>query len=184
MRSVHPVSLTPADRVTLTRAGLLVVVAVLVLARPLVAVELWGWLVLLVAAPMLALDAVDGAVARRTVVTERGARFDMETDAAAVAVLAVAAAPVVGAWVLLAGAMRYLFVAAGRWEPRLLDPLPYSLARRVVAAVQGPALLLAVVPVVPTPVAVTGCALALLSLAWSFARDVAGQLSGAYRRVA
>jgi phosphatidylglycerophosphate synthase len=190
MRRVHRTSLTPADRVTLVRAGLLVAVAALVVARPALvdgpgsAAEAWGWLVVTLAVPMLALDAVDGAVARRTVSTSRGARFDMETDAAAVAVLAVAAAPVVGWWVLLAGSMRYLFWLAGRWLPQLRAPLPYSLSRRVVAAVQGPALLLAVAPVVPAGWAVIGCALALLALVWSFGRDVAGQLEGAYRRVA
>lgn len=169
-------SLTPADRVTLTRAGLLVVVAGLVLARPLLGPGAWGWAVLGLAVPMLALDAVDGAVARRTVVTARGARFDMETDAAAVAVLSVAAAPVVGAWVLLAGAMRYAFVLAARWLPALRGDLPPSQARRVVAAVQGPALLLAVAPGVPVAAAVVGCAAALVALTWSFGRDVAGLL--------
>lgn len=159
---------------TLTRAGLLVVVAGLVLLRPQAPDPVvWGWLVLVVAVPMLLLDAVDGMVARRTVVTERGARFDLETDAAAVAVLALAAAPAVGAWVLLAGALRYLFLLTGLWLPALRRPLPYSLARRVVAAVQCPALLLAVVPGVDPAVATWACAAALIALLWSFGRDVA-----------
>lgn len=182
---VHDLSLTPADRVTLTRAGLLLVVAVLVLLRPLVAgggpgPDAWGWAVLGVAVPMLALDAVDGAVARRTRVTLRGARLDMETDAAAVLVLSLAAAPVVGWWVLLAGLMRYLYALAGRFVPALQGPLPPSTARRVVAAVQGPALLVAVLPSAPVGLAVACCAAALLALTWSFGRDVANLLRGAY----
>lgn len=159
------------------RAGLLVVVAGLVVSGLVPARRrdpALGWAVVGVAVPMLALDAVDGAVARRTVATARGARFDMETDAAAVLVLSVAAAPVTGPWVLLAGAMRYLFVLAGRVVPPLRGPLPPSRARRVVAAVQGPALLLAVAPVVPAAVAVPGCAAALAALLWSFGRDALG----------
>lgn len=178
----HVRSLTPADRVTLTRAGLLVVVAALLLVRPQPDPVTWGWTVVAVAVPMLVLDAVDGAVARRTVVTARGARLDMETDAAVVLVLSVAAVPGVGAWVLLAGLMRYAFVLAGRVLPGLRGQLPPSTARRLVAAVQGPALLLAVVPGLPPVLAVVGCGLALAALTWSFGRDVAGLLRRAYPR--
>jgi len=166
-----PAGLTPADRVTLSRAGLLVLVAVLVLLRPLVDPGQWGWAVLGVSVPMLLLDAVDGAVARRTVVTDRGARWDMETDAATVLVLSFAAAPAVGVWVIAAGLMRYAFVLAGAVLPALRGPLPPSQTRRVVAAVQGPALLLAVAPGLPVAVAVVGCALALGALTFSFGRD-------------
>ena len=151
---------------------------------PETATTAWAWLVVALAVPMLALDAVDGAVARRTVATERGARFDMETDAAAVLVLSLAAAPVVGAWVVLAGLLRYSWAAAGLLQPALRAPLPFSQSRRVVAGVQGPALLAAVVPGVPVTVAVAVCATALAALLWSFGRDVAGQLGGAYRREA
>lgn len=182
---VHDLSLTPADRVTLARAGLLVVVAALVLLRLPTGNGTWsgtrGWVLLALAVPMLVLDGVDGAVARRTGVTGRGARFDMETDAAAVLVLSLAAAPEVGWWVLLAGAMRYLFALAGRFVPALRGPLRPSTARRVVAAVQGPALLVAVLPPAPAPVAVACCAAALLALLWSFGRDVANLWRHAYR---
>lgn len=157
------------------------------LLRPLLpqdALGTWAWTVVVLATPMLLLDAVDGAVARRTVVTERGARFDMETDAAAVLVLSMAAAVTVGAWVLLAGLLRYGFVLAGRWRPELRGDLPFSQARRLVAAVQGPAMILAVAPVVPGQVAVVVCAAALGVLLWSFGRDVAGLLRGTYRQVA
>ncbi|WP_380169224.1 CDP-alcohol phosphatidyltransferase family protein [Jannaschia sp. R86511] len=202
--AVHGASLTPADRVTLARAVLLGVVALLVLLRPAPfgpvgpvgpvgllapvdadgAATAWGWLVVALAVPMLLLDAVDGAVARRTLVTARGARFDMEVDAAAVLVLSLAAAPAVGAWVLLAGLLRYAWAVAALLLPALREPLPFSQARRVVAGVQGPALLAAVVPGVPPGVAVAACAVALVALLWSFGRDVAGVLGGAYRRQA
>ncbi len=184
--AVHRASLTPADRVTLVRAGLLVLVALLVLLRPAdgePSATTWAWFIVALAVPMLLLDAVDGAVARRTTVTERGARFDMETDAAAVLVLALAAAPAVGAWVVLAGLLRYGYAAAGLLLPALRGPLPHSHARRWVAGVQGPALLAAVVPVVPVTWAVAACAAALALLLWSFGRDVATQLRGAYRQV-
>ena len=62
----------------------------------------------------LTLDGVDGRVARaRGEATAFGARFDMETDAAMLAVLsvAVAALGIAGWWVLAIGAMRYGYVA-------------------------------------------------------------------------
>ena len=62
----------------------------------------------------LALDAVDGWVARRTgTVSALGARFDMEVDAFLILVLSGYVAPTLGGWVLAIGLMRYAFVAAG-----------------------------------------------------------------------
>lgn len=189
---MHVPSLTPADRVTLTRALLLVLVAAVVVLGLVVPAASptdvgqplghWGWVVVALAVPMLVLDAVDGAVARRTVVTARGARFDEETDAAAVLVLSVAAAVTVGPWTVLAGLLRYAFLLAGTVLPPLRERLEYSLARRVVAAVQGPALLLGVVPGVSAPLAATACGAALVALLWSFGRDVHQLLSRARAR--
>ena len=66
------------------------------------------------AAVALALDAVDGWVARRTgTVSELGARFDMEADAFLILVLSGFVADSLGGWVLAIGLMRYAFVAAG-----------------------------------------------------------------------
>ena len=64
--------------------------------------------------PALALDAVDGWVARRTgTSTELGARFDMEVDAFLLLVLSAYVAQTMGRWVLAIGLMRYAFVAVG-----------------------------------------------------------------------
>lgn len=62
----------------------------------------------------LALDAVDGRVARRTgTVTPLGARFDMEVDAFLILLLSVYVAREAAAWVLAIGAARYALLAAG-----------------------------------------------------------------------
>jgi phosphatidylglycerophosphate synthase len=76
----------PANAITAVRAGLTVVLAVLV-------VRSFGHdvpvaLVVALASVALATDALDGRVARRTgTVSQFGARFDMETDAALLLVL-------------------------------------------------------------------------------------------------
>ena len=132
------------------------------------------WTLLALAGPALLLDAVDGPVARRTASTSTaGARLDMEVDAGLLVVLSLAAAPVVGDWVVLIGAMRYLLVAASWVRPVLRTPLPRSAFRRVVAGLQGVVLAVAIAPFVPVKVAI---ALALVSLGLlivSFASEIA-----------
>lgn len=157
----------PADAVTLARCTLIAATAGLVAdgAHP--------WAVVGTAAPALALDLVDGPVARRTrTATDFGARFDMEADAFLLLVLSVAAAPLLGPWTLAVGGMRYAFAAAARWAPWLSAPLPPGRARKVVAALQGVALLAALAPLTPVPVAAAAVAVALALLTWSFGRDV------------
>ena len=115
--------LGPADRVTLARATLVGGVTALVVdsfARP----EPVALLVPL-AAVALALDAVDGWVARRTgTVSELGARFDMEVDAFLILVLSAYVADSLGGWVLAIGLMRYAFAAAGWVLPWLRGRAP------------------------------------------------------------
>lgn len=168
-----PPGSTVADRVTLTRAALAcgcAAVAVLVLAG---AMPGRTWLLVVLAAPTLALDAVDGQVARRTgSVTAAGARLDQEVDAGVLVVLSLAVAPVLGAWVLLIGALRYLFFAAARLRPALAAPLARSEFRRVVAGLQGAMLTVAIAPVVPIGAGAAAVGLALTLLLWSFGRDV------------
>ncbi|MFI8191462.1 CDP-alcohol phosphatidyltransferase family protein [Streptomyces sp. NPDC085946] len=121
----------------------------------------------------LVLDGVDGKVARRTgTSTPLGARFDMEVDAFLILVLSVYVATRLGPWVLLIGAMRYVFVAAARVWPWLTAPLPPSTARKTVAALQGVLLLLAGAGLLPYAAAFAVTALALGLLVWSFGRDV------------
>jgi phosphatidylglycerophosphate synthase len=163
----------PADRVTLSRAVLIggsATIAVLVLAGELPARPWW---LLVLAVPALILDAVDGIVARRTgTASAAGARLDMEMDAALLMVLSAVAVLSLGWWVLALGGMRYAFVAAAWFRPQLRGPLPFSQFRRVVAAVQGVTLAVALAPVVPLPLARTAVAVALLLLTVSFARDI------------
>jgi phosphatidylglycerophosphate synthase len=121
----------------------------------------------------LILDGVDGQVARRTgTATAVGARFDMEVDAFLILVLSVFVAESLGPWVLLIGAMRYLFVAASWGLPWLKGALPPSFARKTVAAAQGVLLVVASSGLLPTDGSVAVVGLALASLVWSFGRDV------------
>jgi phosphatidylglycerophosphate synthase len=158
--------LGPADRVTLAR-GLLVggVTA-------LVADGSDNTVVLVVfAAVALALDWVDGQVARRTGTSSAmGARFDMEVDAFLILVLSVHVAVEFGPWVLVMGALRYAFVAASWGLDWLRGALPPSYARKAVAAVQGVVLVVAASDLLPNPAVLLG--LALAALIWSFGRDI------------
>lgn len=164
-------SFGPANRVTLGRATLVGGVTALVAdsfesAPPVT-------LLVGLTAVALILDGVDGKVARRTgTSTALGARFDMEVDAFLILVLSVYVATQLGPWVLLIGGMRYAFVAAARVLPWLNAPLPPSLARKTVAALQGICLLLAGAQLLPYAVNLGIALLALGSLLWSFGRDV------------
>ncbi|MFD6069115.1 CDP-alcohol phosphatidyltransferase family protein [Amycolatopsis lurida] len=161
-------SLGPADAVTLGRSGLVGCVTALVVdtaGREIVAM-------VVLASIALALDAVDGQVARRTgTASPLGARFDMEVDAYLILILSVVVAQSLGPWVLTIGAMRYVFVVAGKLWPWLNTPLPPSMARKTVAAVQGIVLVVAASAILPlwAGFVVTLGALALLT--WSFGRD-------------
>lgn len=165
------VRLGPANQVTLLRALLIALLAGLLgqAATPAV-----GWTAVILALSAEILDGVDGRLARRWGwASAFGARFDMEIDALLVAVLAILLWSLgkAGPWVLAAGFLRYLFVAAGYLWPMLRRPLPPSRRRQTVCVVQVLALTLALAPVVPpqwsAPVAAAGLAL----LCWSFAVD-------------
>jgi phosphatidylglycerophosphate synthase len=164
-------SFGPANRVTLGRATLVGGVTALVAdsfeSSP--PVTLFVGLT----AVALILDGVDGKVARRTgTSTALGARFDMEVDAFLILVLSVYVSMSLGPWVLLIGAMRYGFVAAARVWPWLNAPLPPSMARKTVAALQGVFLLLAASDFFPYAATFAVTATALAALVWSFGRDV------------
>jgi hypothetical protein len=162
--------LAPADWVTLTRATLAAVVAALVtesFQRPVPVTILVS-----LSAAALALDAVDGWVARRTATGRLGAQFDGEVDAFLILVLSVYVARSAGAWVLLIGLARYAFLAAGWVLPWMREPLPPRYWRKVVAATQGIVLTVAAANVLP-PAATRGALVgALVLLAESFSRDV------------
>lgn len=127
------------------------------------------------AAVVILLDGVDGWIARRRGIESTfGARFDMEVDAGLIVALCalLVANGKVGAFVLVAGLARYLFVAAGRLVPRLAHPLPASDRRRAICVVQGLTLALAVAPVTTPLWAGVLAAMAVLVTIYSFTVDV------------
>jgi len=140
---------------------------------PVTSTMLWGFAVF--AALLLGLDGADGYLARRQgLASDFGARFDQEVDTLLLLLLSVLAFLLgkAGAWVLLIGTMRYLFVAAGRLWPPLRAPLPPSLRRSAICAVQGAVLLMLLTPTLAPPVSAWLAGGALLLLAWSFGVDV------------
>ena len=171
----------PANRVTLARVALVLPVVTLALevarragaGAPTLG-ERGLWWTLALATLAMALDGVDGRVARRTgSETSFGARFDMEVDALLLLALSGIAwgTGKAGAWVLLIGGLRYLFVLAGGPIPALRGALPPSLRRKTVCVVQGVSLLVGVAPPTPPPIAGGILAAALLVLGYSFAVD-------------
>jgi phosphatidylglycerophosphate synthase len=170
--SRHPAAgLGPANAVTLTRGVLCVGVAAMAadsFTRPAPVSTLAT-----LSAVALVLDAADGSVARRTgTISPLGARFDLEVDAFLILVLSVHVARTTGWWWVLAiGVARYLFVAARvalRW---LRGSAPPRYWCKVVAAVQGIVLTVAVAGVLPDRVVAVGLAVALVLLTESFGRE-------------
>ena len=107
--------LGPADAVTLTRAVLVGGLTALVADSFAVPASAPVAVMVALASVALALDAVDGKVARRTgTVTPVGARFDMEVDAFLVLVLASYDVRLLGGWVLLIG-LAHSTLESGLW---------------------------------------------------------------------
>ena len=162
----------PANHMTLARGALVVFLAALLVESVDVRVQYFALGAAILAALM---DAADGWLARRTgMVSAFGARFDMETDAALVAVLAVLAWQFgkVGAWVLLSGAMRYLYAAAAAFIPLLRHPLPPGYRGKTIAVIQMLALLVAVAPWASPALASVVALIGLACLTLSFALDI------------
>jgi phosphatidylglycerophosphate synthase len=160
-----------ASWVTLTRATLAVGVAALTAASfelPVATATL-----VTLASIALALDFVDGWLARRTgTQSALGAKLDGEVDAFLIGVLSIEVAPTAGGWVLLIGFARYGFFAAGWVLPWLRAPLPRRDWRKTVTASQGIALVVAASGVPPLWVSRVLLVVALALLAESFGRDV------------
>jgi len=161
-----------ANGVTLARATMACALAGLI-GHPDMLHQL-GWLITAMAGIALLLDGVDGWLARRYgTMSKFGARFDMETDAATILVLAILVfeSGKAGVWILLAGSLRYLFVLASFALPRLAAPLPPSRRRQIICVAQVGALAACTAPVVGnyTSNAIAGLALTLLIA--SFAID-------------
>lgn len=161
-----------ANTLTLARGAMVVTLAGF-LSGPIDAAL--SWIAALLGLVAIALDGVDGWLARRyATASPFGARFDMEVDAFLMLILGLllVASGTVGAWVLLIGLARYLFVAAGWLAPALRAPLPYSERRRAVCVFQGVAMALALVPILSPAAAMTAAAAGLLATAWSFGIDI------------
>lgn len=133
-----------------------------------------GWLLPLAAAALLAMDGLDGWLARRFgLASAYGARFDMEVDGFLILVLSllVAGGTAAGPWVVLCGALRYLFLAWLLLMPRYDRPLPPSQRRKTVFVVQAIALVAALAPGLPDLAANVLAALATGFVSASFAID-------------
>ena len=181
----HPFPrLGAANRITLVRAG----VACLIASRALDPAALdpaQRWVLVALGGGALLLDGTDGWAARRQgLASAFGARFDMEIDAFAIAVLAITAveAAAVPCWALAIGAMRYLYLGAGLVLPVLRRPPPAAAfadrRRKVIAVAQSMALIVALAPATPLAWAAATCAAALGLLVYSFAADIVVQLFG------
>ena len=162
-----------ANRVTLLRA---IIVVVLAAALFMPGLYVGGsWLVAALAGVALALDGVDGRLARYLdQVSDFGARFDMEVDAALILVLCVGlvAGGIVGVWVVLIGLMRYFFLMGMVFWPWLSAPLPASFRRQLICVWQVASLMIAMLPITPGWLVLTGLVGALVLLVISFAIDV------------
>jgi phosphatidylglycerophosphate synthase len=160
----HPFdSFGPANRVTAIRA---VLAALLAALAGEVTDSRTALLAIGLSVPALVLDGVDGRLARRSAMSsEFGARFDMEIDAAMVLVLATLAwrHGKAGPWLLLAGMLRYLFLAAPLALPWMRVPLPPSRRRQTVCVVLLIGLVVLLLPVIVPPLSVV-LAMTLLAL--------------------
>jgi phosphatidylglycerophosphate synthase len=122
-----------------------------------------------------ALDGIDGWLARRTgLASAFGARFDLEVDALLIMTLAVLAwrHGKAGIWILLAGLMRYLFLAAGALSDWMSRPLPPSRRRQTICVVQVIGLLLTLLPAITPPASAWIAAASLAALSYSFLVDI------------
>ena len=170
----------PANEVTLARGGLIAVLLGLIGEPPA------AWLVVAIASAVLVLDGIDGWLARRCgVASAFGARFDMETDTLLLVALSALAwhHDKAGSWVLLAGLLRYGFVASGYLWTSLARPLPPRRRRQTAFVFQAIALIVCVSPVVVQPLSGAVALLGLAVLSGSFAIDVVDLLrAGRARR--
>ena len=161
----------PANQVTVARA-IFVALACGAIGEPAEPMIAGGAAAAAMAVTMM--DGVDGWLARRSRMPSAfGARFDMEVDALLILVLAVLAWTTgkAGAWVMVSGLLRYVFVFAGWTWPWMARPLVPSRRRQTVCVIQIVALIVIVEPMVPRAVSETVAAFALGMLSASFLTD-------------
>ena len=171
-RHLRALTFGAANSVTLARSALAVLLVALLGTTP---TPPLGWLLVGLGTAAVVLDGVDGALARRrSEAGDFGARFDMETDALLILVLAalVWQQGKAGAWIVAAGLLRYAFVAGSFVVPWLGALLPPSRRRQAVCVVQIVSLLGALAPVVAPPWSAALALAGLAALVWSFGVDV------------
>ena len=122
---------------------------------------------------IFALDGLDGTVAkRRGETSEFGAYFDMETDAYFVLLVGIALFERgrYGAWILIAGLLRYAYVLVLALVPaRRGDKPRYSFGRHAFTALMlGLTLGMVLGEPFATIATALGCGLVTASFAWSF----------------
>lgn len=137
-----------------------------------------GWALVGLAALTLALDGLDGWLARRSGLrSEFGARFDVESDVAFATVLALLAwqADKAGLWFVALGVLRPAYLGASLFWAALRIPLPDAYWRKCMAAMQMIVQVALLAPIVVPPLS-TGIAGVLLSvMILSFAVDIRWQ---------
>ena len=162
---------TRADDLTTVRLGLIVIVTALLLADE---GPGFSWTAVALGGTALAMDGLDGKIARRTGSTRAGASYDETVDALFILILSVALVDLWWPWCLIPGLMYYVFHLVAALRPAWRQRLPASLCRRVIAAAQGTLLLAAGTPIavaVP-PFGGICVAAAVVSVLYSFGRDI------------
>lgn len=135
----------------------------------------FGWTLAGFAAVLLALDGVDGWLARRSgLQSPFGARFDVESDVVFALTMGALAVELghVGPWFLLIGLLRPLFLGAGRLWPALRATLPEAPRRKRIAGLQMGAQVALLTPIAAHPAGAIIAALVLLVTLVSFCIDI------------
>lgn len=162
-----------ANIATLVRAVLISVLAGYLGAVTAASAAL-SWMIVAVSLACIALDGVDGWLARRAGSSSQfGGRFDRELDGLLVLVLSLLLWQMdkAGAWVLLIGAMHYGFLAMSLALPGGVRDLPESRFRQWVGVLQTVVLLVCLSPLMTSPWSERLLALGLIVLLGSFGRD-------------
>ncbi|MEM8822107.1 MAG: CDP-alcohol phosphatidyltransferase family protein [Pseudomonadota bacterium] len=160
------------NAVTQIRAAIIAILIVPLLV-PGVLAEQAGW-VLTLALTALAMDGLDGWLARRAQLTsDFGARFDVEVDSVLAALLAslllVQAENILSvAALLVLGFSRYAFIAATTFAPWLAACLPDRRSRKTICVIQ----IAAMIAVLGAPMLAPVLPLVAIAVLWSFSLDI------------
>jgi phosphatidylglycerophosphate synthase len=159
-----------ANRITTFRAAL--VAGLVPFAGAPVAMS---WPIIAVMVLALALDGADGWAARRYRTASRfGSRIDQELDAVFMLLLSLLAwrSGAAGAWVLIAGLWRYIFLILTKIAPAFAGALPPSSRRRAICPIVLGGLILSLAPGLPAPAAAIVAAASVILLSASFIADI------------